>query len=144
MCSVTFQFSNFVNLSLKVELAHWFYIDFHRVQDPSLPEMKLPQFTARIFAAYPFLLKGDDNASQLITKWRDYKRSVPTYGAIICNKKLTHCILVQGSSEKSTWGFPKGKVRSMKLKKMTKSRSMLMKNRSIVLRVKFKKKLAMI
>ena len=94
----------------QVELAHWFYIDFHRVQNTSLPEMKLPQFTARIFVAYPFLLKGDDNASQLITRWREYKRSVPTYGAIICNKKLTHCILVQGSSEKSTWGFPKGKI----------------------------------
>ena len=37
-------------------------------------------------------------------------RSVPTYGAILVNKKLTHCVLVQGSSEKSTWGFPKGKV----------------------------------
>ena len=51
-----------------------------------------------------------NTTSALITKWRDYKRTVPTYGAIICNKKLTHCILVQGSSEKSTWGFPKGKV----------------------------------
>lgn len=101
---------NMIRLMFQVELAHWFYIDFHRVQNPSLPEMKLPQFTARIFVAYPFLLKGDDNASQLITRWREYKRSVPTYGAIICNKKLTHCILVQGSSEKSTWGFPKGKI----------------------------------
>lgn len=99
-----------IRLMFQVELAHWFYIDFHRVENPSLPEMRLPQFTARIFNAYPFLLKGEENASALITKWRDYKRTVPTYGAIICNKKLTHCILVQGSSEKSTWGFPKGKI----------------------------------
>ena len=72
------------------------------IKNPSLPEMKLPQFTARIFVAYPFLLKGDDNASQLITRWREYKRSVPTYGAIICNKKLTHCILVQVGQTKAS------------------------------------------
>lgn len=99
-----------IRLMFQVELAHWFYIDFHRDKTPSLPEMRLPQFTARIFTAYPFLLKGEESASTIITKWRDYKRTVPTYGAIICNKKLTHCILVQGSSEKSTWGFPKGKI----------------------------------
>jgi len=100
-----------IRLMFQVELAHWFYIDFHRVEDPSLPEMRLPQFSARIFAAYPFLLKGKDNVSNLITKWREYKKEVPTYGAIIMDQKLTHCLLVQGNSEKSTWGFPKGKVR---------------------------------
>lgn len=114
-----------IRLMFQVELAHWFYIDFHRVEDPSLPEMRLPQFSgilllclnrnkiiiiARIFAAYPFLLKGNDNVSTLITKWREYKKEVPTYGAIIMDQKLSHCLLVQGNSEKSTWGFPKGKV----------------------------------
>ena len=63
-----------------------------------------------MFNAYPFLLKGEDNVSSLITKWREYKKEVPTYGAIILDQNLTHCLLVQGSSEKSTWGFPKGKI----------------------------------
>ena len=34
-----------IRLMFQVELAHWFYIDFHRVENPSLPEMRLPQFT---------------------------------------------------------------------------------------------------
>ena len=34
-----------VRLMFQIELAHWFYIDFHRVEDPTLPEMKLPQFS---------------------------------------------------------------------------------------------------
>jgi hypothetical protein len=34
-----------IRLMFQVELAHWFYIDFHRVQTPQLPEMRLPQFS---------------------------------------------------------------------------------------------------
>ena len=36
-----------VRLMFQIELAHWFYIDFHRVEDPTLPEMKLPQFSGK-------------------------------------------------------------------------------------------------
>ena len=38
-----------IRLMFQVELAHWFYIDFHRVEDPSLPEMRLPQFSGNPF-----------------------------------------------------------------------------------------------
>ncbi|CBY33635.1 unnamed protein product [Oikopleura dioica] len=100
-----------IRLMFQIELAHWFYIDFYRVEDKNLPEMRLPQFAARIFHAYPFLIHGDETSvSVLISNWKEYKKEVPTFGAIIMDKKMTHCILVQGNSERASWGFPKGKV----------------------------------
>jgi mRNA-decapping enzyme subunit 2 len=46
----------------------------------------------------------------LIEEWRDYKFSVPTYGAILLDENLTHVLLVQSYWSRSSWGFPKGKV----------------------------------
>ena len=43
-----------IRLMFQVELAHWFYIDFHRVEDPSLPEMRLPQFSGNPVFGYHF------------------------------------------------------------------------------------------
>lgn len=43
-------------------------------------------------------------------KFKLYKQSVPTYGAIILSEDVTHVLLVQSYFAKSSWGFPKGKV----------------------------------
>ena len=49
-----------------------------------------------------------EDASLLYKRWRDYKSSIPTCGAVIFDRRLTRILLVQsGSSE--NWGFPKGK-----------------------------------
>ena len=45
-----------VRLMFQIELAHWFYIDFHRVEDPTLPEMKLPQFSGKVKKSTEFAL----------------------------------------------------------------------------------------
>lgn len=45
-----------------------------------------------------------------MTEWKEYKQSVPTYGAIILSEGMTHVLLVQSYWAKSSWGFPKGKV----------------------------------
>lgn len=46
----------------------------------------------------------------MFCSWKEYKRNVPTYGAILLDSKLENLLLVQGFWIKSSWGFPKGKV----------------------------------
>ena len=43
-------------------------------------------------------------------RWKEYKRTVPTYGAILLDSDLEYVLLVQGFWIKASWGFPKGKV----------------------------------
>lgn len=47
---------------------------------------------------------------EILDNWRQYKQSVPTYGAIILDSDLSHVLLVQSYWTKASWGFPKGKV----------------------------------
>lgn len=42
--------------------------------------------------------------------WKQYKLSVPTYGAILLSEDLKNVLLVQSYWAKSSWGFPKGKI----------------------------------
>lgn len=100
-----------IRLCFQIELAHWFYLDFYRQEQPSLPDCKVREFAKLVFEKYPFLLKPSTaNVDDVIEKWRDYKKSVPTYGAVILDKKMDHVLLVQGFLVRSSWGFPKGKV----------------------------------
>lgn len=46
----------------------------------------------------------------ILEEWREYKQSVPTYGAILLSDDMSHVLLVQSFWAKSSWGFPKGKV----------------------------------
>lgn len=49
-----------VRLCFQIELAHWFYLDFCRPEDPSLPDCRMYEFAKLIFQEYPFLLKPQD------------------------------------------------------------------------------------
>ena len=42
--------------------------------------------------------------------WKQYKLSVPTYGAILLSEDSKNVLLVQSFWAKSSWGFPKGKI----------------------------------
>ncbi|XP_032835791.2 m7GpppN-mRNA hydrolase isoform X2 [Petromyzon marinus] len=99
-----------VRLCFQIELAHWFYLDFTREGDPSLPLLSLTDFARAVFAHCPFLLGGNEDVASVLQDWKEYKMGVPTYGAIILDPSLQHVLLVQGYLAKSTWGFPKGKV----------------------------------
>lgn len=46
----------------------------------------------------------------ILQEWKQYKMTVPTYGAILMTSDLKHVLLVQSYWAKSSWGFPKGKV----------------------------------
>lgn len=48
---------------------------------------------------------------QVLAKFREYKSTVPTYGAILVDPEMDHVVLVQSYFAKGkNWGFPKGKI----------------------------------
>lgn len=62
------------------------------------------------FQHIPFLRSRVPQVLDVLKEWREYKRSVPTYGAILLNEDMTQALLVQSYWTKTSWGFPKGKV----------------------------------
>lgn len=58
----------------------------------------------------PFLNKHFGTVDQILEEWKNYKLSVPTYGAILVSEDLNHCLLVQSYFARNSWGFPKGKI----------------------------------
>lgn len=63
-----------------------------------------------VFQHCPFLRDKIVDLDQILTRWRDYKYSVPTYGAILIDPSYEYILLVQGYHNRESWGFPKGKV----------------------------------
>jgi len=99
-----------VRLCFQIETAHWFYVDFHRQEQPELPPCGLKDFTKIIFQQFPFLNKSGEDIDEVFENWKKYKYSVPVYGAILLNQNLDKCVLVQPFMSRTSWGFPKGKV----------------------------------
>ena len=46
----------------------------------------------------------------VLRQWRDFKRMVPVYGAIMINPKRDKMLLVEGNSTKGCWTFPRGET----------------------------------
>lgn len=63
-----------------------------------------------IFQHIPYLRQFAHSIDSVLEQWREYKQNVPTFGAILLNKELTHVLLVQSYWARTSWGFPKGKV----------------------------------
>ncbi|XP_031630343.1 mRNA decapping complex subunit 2 [Contarinia nasturtii] len=104
--------SNFVRICFQIELAHWFYLDFYCTgeENRALVPCGIKQFASHIFNHIPFLSLHVKNLDNILQEWKQYKMSVPTYGAILMTTDLKHVLLVQSYWAKSSWGFPKGKV----------------------------------
>lgn len=86
--------SDIVRVMFQIELAHWFYIDFHCVEKLDLPKLHLKTFAKVMFEHVSFLRYHLPTFDVVMDKWREYKSNVPTYGAIIVdesyeNVKLT-------------------------------------------------------
>ncbi|GFY63423.1 m7GpppN-mRNA hydrolase [Trichonephila inaurata madagascariensis] len=100
-----------IRLCFQIELAHWFYLDFYCEEDTKLPKIALKDFIRIIFGHIPFLQKYNSlEVDSIIIDWREYKKAVPTYGAILLDEELKNVLLVQSFVYKTSWGFPKGKV----------------------------------
>jgi len=100
---------NLIRICFQIELAHWFYIDFY-CDEHNLKPYGINQFAQHMFRHIPFLRSRESQVLDVLKEWREYKRSVPTYGAILLNEDMTQVLLVQSYWTKTSWGFPKGKV----------------------------------
>lgn len=99
---------NLIRVCFQIELAHWFYLDFYCVAQKQKCGIK--QFAFQLFKHIPFLQPHLNYVDTILEDWKQYKLSVPTYGAIMLSEDLKHVLLVQSFWAKSSWGFPKGKI----------------------------------
>uniref|UniRef100_A0AAG5DNB7 m7GpppN-mRNA hydrolase n=1 Tax=Anopheles atroparvus TaxID=41427 RepID=A0AAG5DNB7_ANOAO len=99
---------NLIRICFQVELAHWFYLDFYCSEHKQKCGIK--QFAQQIFKHVPFLQPFAAAVDGVLENWKQYKVTVPTYGAILLSEDLKHVLLVQSFWAKSSWGFPKGKI----------------------------------
>ncbi|THH34076.1 hypothetical protein EUX98_g104 [Antrodiella citrinella] len=89
---------------------HWYYEDFIREEDTSLPTMTLKKFSSSLFNVCPFLKNFGHDHDQAFQSFLAYKTRVPVCGAIMLNETWDKCLLVKGWKATSAWGFPKGKI----------------------------------
>lgn len=103
--------NNLIRICFQIELAHWFYLDFFcSIEEKKLVPCGIKPFATLIFQHIPFLRTHLPAMDKILEDWKQYKLSVPTYGAILMSEDLNHVLLVQSYWAKSSWGFPKGKV----------------------------------
>lgn len=99
---------NLIRMCFQMEQAHWFYLDFYRIEtERSCP---IKHFAIQLFGHIAFLQHHVPNMDVILENWKKYKQSVPTFGAILLSEDLTKVLLVQSFFTKCSWGFPKGKV----------------------------------
>ncbi|ENN70839.1 m7GpppN-mRNA hydrolase [Dendroctonus ponderosae] len=101
---------NLIRICFQIELAHWFYLDFYVGTDERCKSCSMYEFAAHAFQHIPSLKSEIPRLSEILEEWKEYKMSVPTYGAIILSEGLSHVLLVQSYWAKTSWSFPKGKV----------------------------------
>ncbi|PHH77199.1 hypothetical protein CDD80_815 [Ophiocordyceps camponoti-rufipedis] len=103
--------SSVARICFQVEEAQWFYEDFVRPLDPTLPSMSLRTFCLRIFQHCPLLASfSAENHAQAFEEFLQYKTRVPVRGAIMLNQAMDSVVLVKGWKKASSWSFPRGKI----------------------------------
>jgi mRNA-decapping enzyme subunit 2 len=106
--------SSIERICFQIEEAQWFYEDFIRPLDPSLPSMSLRNFCERIFAHCPMLSSYSQGSHmQAFEHFLDYKSRVPVRGAIMLNSAMDSVVLVKGWKKSANWSFPRGKINMM-------------------------------
>ncbi|KAN0061603.1 mRNA-decapping enzyme subunit 2 [Thecaphora frezii] len=107
-------------ICFQVEQGHWFYEDFLRPLNPSLPSLGLRRFSSYLLhtssIAVPLIqryITGEGGQQDLEAAFDDfmkYKTRVPVCGAILLAQDWNKCLLVKGWKSSAAWGFPKGKI----------------------------------
>jgi hypothetical protein len=80
----------------QIEQAHWFYEDFIREQNSSLPSFSLKNFSAKFFHHCPLLHEWSDEHETAFVNFMEYKIRVPVCGAIILNEAMDKVTLSGG------------------------------------------------
>ncbi|KAF5001418.1 hypothetical protein FDECE_10947, partial [Fusarium decemcellulare] len=103
--------SSVARICFQVEEAQWFYEDFIRPLDPTLPSMTLRTFCLRIFQHCPLLANFSvENHTKAFEEFLEYKTRVPVRGAILLNEAMDSTVLVKGWKKGANWSFPRGKI----------------------------------
>ncbi|KAK4167660.1 hypothetical protein QBC43DRAFT_367240 [Cladorrhinum sp. PSN259] len=103
--------SSVARICFQVEEAQWFYEDFIRPLDPTLPSMSLRSFCLRIFQHCPLLASFSvENHMRAFEEFLQYKTRVPVRGAILLNEAMDSTVLVKGWKKGANWSFPRGKI----------------------------------
>lgn len=98
-------------ICFQVEEAQWFYEDFIRPLDPSLPSLTLRAFSLRIFQHCPLFSQWDvQHYTTAFAEFLAYKSRVPVRGAIMLNEEMDQVVLVKGWKKGANWSFPRGKI----------------------------------
>ncbi|KAL9082794.1 MAG: hypothetical protein Q9159_006170 [Coniocarpon cinnabarinum] len=98
-------------ICFQVEEAQWFYEDFIRPLDPSLPSMSLRTFCMAIFKVCPLLSTfSAEHHLAAYSQFLAYKTRVPVRGAILLNDNMDQVLLVKGWKKGASWSFPRGKI----------------------------------
>ncbi|RYP57782.1 hypothetical protein DL769_009275 [Monosporascus sp. CRB-8-3] len=95
----------------QIEEAQWFYEDFIRPLDPTLPSMSLKSFSLKMFQHCPlFSAFSPDEHLRAFQQFMEYKTRVPVRGAILLNSTMDSAVLVRGYKKGASWSFPRGKI----------------------------------
>ncbi|EPQ31704.1 uncharacterized protein PFL1_01037 [Pseudozyma flocculosa PF-1] len=107
-------------ICFQVEQGHWFYEDFLRPLNPSLPSLGLRRFSSYLLhtssIAVPLIQRyitgngGNQDLEAAFDDFMKYKTRVPVCGAILLAQDWNKCLLVKGWKSSAAWGFPKGKI----------------------------------
>lgn len=101
--------SSLERLCFQIEEAQWYYEDFIRPLNPSLPSMNLKPFSQKFFQ-HIFSGVGKEHYMAAFSRFVDYKTRVPVRGAILLNKEMDQVVLVKGWKKGARWSFPRGKI----------------------------------
>ncbi|CCF60271.1 hypothetical protein KAFR_0J02070 [Kazachstania africana CBS 2517] len=91
------------------EEASWFYTDFIKLMNPSLPSLKIKSLSQFFIKLCPLIWKWDIKVDEALQKFSKYKKTIPVRGAAIFNESLNKILLVKGT-ESDSWSFPRGKI----------------------------------
>ncbi|PWZ01006.1 DCP2-domain-containing protein [Testicularia cyperi] len=114
------ELSSIERICFQVEQAHWFYEDFLRPLNPSLPSQSLRRFSSYLLhtasMTVPLIQRyitggsGQQDLEAAFDDFLKYKTRVPVCGAILLTENWNKCLLVKGWKSSAAWGFPKGKI----------------------------------
>ena len=94
-----------------IEEAQWFYEDFIRPLDATLPSLPLRQFSLLMFQHCPLMASFSEyHHIAAFEEFMQYKTRVPVRGAIMLDTDMNQVLLVKGWKKSASWSFPRGKI----------------------------------
>lgn len=91
-------------ICVSIERAHWYYSDV-LMPRYKLREITFYNFVILMLGKLPFI-KGDP--SKIFYSFKEHRKTVPIYGAIMIDKTMTKVLLCK-SNNGEFWSFPRGK-----------------------------------